>query len=159
MEKRTHSGTAPTVVCFRSRMQEMYASLSKTMKPVRPPCPVCGAIPWGCGYRVNLRGVVQKYQCRRCGTKFTRGAGYFRGDIHPAAVVMYAVLRYHTHPTLKQIQVELSRLGCRVSKPAIMEWVHRYNSHRRKLDRRLQNMPLSPGQCRRLRREIREAYR
>jgi len=74
------------------------------------------------------------------------------------AAVMYAVLQYYTHPTLEQIQTELSRLGCKISRPEIQRWVQRYGSHRRKLGTRFQNMPLHPQQRRALRRKIKEAY-
>lgn len=143
-------------------MREMYASLPKklteNMKNGRPPCPACGAPVWSIGYRINRHDVSACYQCSRCGTKFHHRVGYFSRYKHPSAAVMYAVYRYHTHPTLRQIQAELSRLGCKVSVVEIGTWVQRYGSHRRKLGTRLQNMPMHPRQRQALRRKIREAY-
>jgi len=107
---------------------------------------------------MNRHDVARGYRCPNCGTAFTRRVGYFAKSKHPVAAVMYAVLSYHTHPTLEQIQGELSRLGCKVSRVTILRWVHQYDSHRRKLGTRLQNVPLHPRQRQALRRKIKETY-
>lgn len=132
--------------------------MSKNMKTIRPPCPACGATPWLSGYKVNKHDVGIEYQCPRCGTSFTRRADWFRGYKNSSAAIMYAVLRYHTHPSLQKIRGELARLGCHITQTTILHWLEKYDRQRRKLSPRLQRMPSHPRQMRRLRRKIREAY-
>lgn len=126
---------------------------------VRPRCPACRATGHLAQYILNKRDVAARWYCSRCGTRWNTRPGYFKGGKNLAAVVMYAVLRYHSHPTLRQIVRELAALGCHVTAAGVNEWIQRYDRHWRKLDPRLRRWPLHPKHARRLRREIRSLYR
>jgi hypothetical protein len=83
------------------------------------------------GKHTRQKGVVQRYQCKLCGTSFSND-GYFRGK-HPIALVQYAVSLYKQGSSLRKVSEEVDRqVHQKISQTTIMNWVHMLNVSTRK---------------------------
>ncbi|MDI3498228.1 IS6 family transposase [Archaeoglobus sp.] len=93
-----------------------------------PACPECGRFDEvvKCGMRYNKSGPVQRYQCKRCGVKFTDRSG-FHGMKNSARVVAAALDLYFKGLSLRQISQHLKHaFGVEVSHVTVRNWVKKY---------------------------------
>jgi hypothetical protein len=75
------------------------------------------------GKHYNLKGVVQCWVCKLCGTSFSND-GYFRGK-HQLALVQYASVLYQNGCSYEKIVDELKKgWGQTVSRVTIGKWMN-----------------------------------
>lgn len=83
------------------------------------------------GKHTCQKGVVQRYQCKLCGTSFSND-GYYRGK-RQLALLQYVGVLYQQGLSDEKIMVRLKEeLGITVSKTSIAAWVKRLGIQPRK---------------------------
>lgn len=74
------------------------------------------------GKHIRLKGVVQRYRCKMCGTSFSND-GYYRGK-HQIALVQYAAVLYGQGLSYEKIQCKLRKeFDVKISRKSIGDWV------------------------------------
>jgi len=83
------------------------------------------------GKHTRQKGVVQRYQCKLCGTSFSND-GYYRGK-HQLSLLQYVGVLYQQGLSDEKIEARLKEeLGIDVSRNSIMAWVKRLGIEPRK---------------------------
>ncbi len=83
------------------------------------------------GKKHNLKGVVQRWQCKLCGTSFCN-SGYFRGK-HALALVQYASVLYKRGLSYEKVASKIEeQFKQKVSKTTIMKWMRMLHVQPRK---------------------------
>lgn len=86
-------------------------------------CPRCSStdITKG-GKHYFLKGVVQRYRCKTCGTSFSND-GYYKGK-HALSLVQYAGVLYREGLSYEKIQAKLKKeFGIYISRKTVGDWL------------------------------------
>jgi transposase-like protein len=95
----------------------------KTLDSQPEHCPRCKGLDLvKSGKHYDLKGIVQRYLCKTCGTTFCND-GYFRGR-HQLSLLQYAVAQYQNGLSYEQIQAQIKdNFGIKISRTTIGEWL------------------------------------
>jgi hypothetical protein len=119
-------------------------------------CPICvtGRIIKA-GVRYNKHDISQRCRCQNCGYSYLHSDERFHDYKTPAKIVMYAILRYFDHPTVREVQKELAKkFGVTRSAVTICHWIKDEKKIRSRLDNRRKIMPPHAKQLLRLQRDL-----
>jgi len=120
----------------RQTCKHIYAVLNRiseteTDPPARfdaEPCPSCGHHEPVVrrGYYKSRSGLVQRYQCKRCGVKFTARTG-FTGMKYNASLITAALDLYFKGLSLRSITDHLNQIhALHISHLTVYRWVKKY---------------------------------
>ncbi len=78
------------------------------------------------------KGIVQRFQCKKCGTSFSND-GYYKGK-HALSLVQYAGILYHEGLSYEKIQAKLKKeFNIYISRKTVGDWMKLLNIEPRKL--------------------------
>jgi len=88
-------------------------------------CPRCSSDQiMKAGKHYDLKGTVQRYKCKVCGTSFSND-GYFRGQ-HPLELLQYASVLYQNGCSCDKIVDKIEKqFHQKVSPPTIWRWMNK----------------------------------
>jgi len=111
-------------------------------------CPYCGSTDTvRCGFRYTKQDPVPNFRCNSCLKRWGSSTLRFYKYKTPALLVLYAVLRYFSHPSTREIQKELhEKFGLKISNVSLSRWIRDEERVRKNLENRRKIMPSSHRQ-------------